>query len=372
MRAPDILIIGGGVVGLAGALALTRRGATVAVVDSPNPPGGTGGNFADENFAGENFIGRSASWSGGGILSPLPPWSAADAVQALARRGAEMFPAWLDSIGPRAARESELRRCGMLVLPPFRLSAPFQKWQKNAAPELVHPKKFAPGLRFSERDSERENGDAQAVWLPEVCQVRPPRILKALEKKLRETPRATLASGAVLKFKNKGRKILSAVGTDGENFSAGQFVVSAGAWSARFAPPPRPDIRPLRGHMALYRAPEKFGFGAAVLFADGLYLIPRGDGLLLAGGGVEDAGFDARPRADSIARIRRRAEGTVADLGAPLRVWAGLRPASPGNVPVVEKHPARDNLFFHAGHFRYGLTTAPATAERLAETVCGG
>ena len=87
---------------------------------------------------------------------------------------------------------------------------------------------------------------------------------------------------------------------------------------------------------------------------------------------MEDAGYDARPRAAAVARLRARAEGTMPGLSAPERVWTGLRPASPGNVPVTGRHPARENLYFHAGHFRYGLTTAPATAETLAEMIGGG
>ena len=108
-----------------------------------------------------------------------------------------------------------------------------------------------------------------------------------------------------------------------------------------------------------------------ILFGDGLYLIPRRGGQLLAGGGMEDANFDAGPDMEMIGRIRERAEGVISGLSAPERVWTGFRPATPGNIPVVERHSLRENLYFHTGHFRYGVTTAPATAERLAEIVCG-
>ena len=353
MRLSDILVIGGGVAGLAGGLALARRGVSVVVLNAPPPNGAE----------------HSASWSGGGILAPLPPWGAAPEVQMLARRGAEMFPDWLRSLSSAAVDECEHHRCGMMVVSPFRAAERFVEWRKNARCEFVNPKTIAPNVRLSESES----GDG--VWLPDVCQVRPPRVLKALEKKLRETPNATLAKDWVARMRSAGGRVVAAVSAEGREYSAGCFAVCAGAWSARFAPPPRPDIRPLRGHMALYRAPGKLrgagGEGGVILFGDGLYLIQRRDGLLLAGGGVEDAGYCAGTDADCVARLRGRAEGAVPGLSAPERVWTGLRPATPGNVPVVEKHPARENLYFHSGHFRYGLTTAPATAERLADVVCG-
>ena len=351
MQSPDILIIGGGVAGLAGALALARRGMSVVALNSPPPNGAE----------------HSASWGGGGILAPLPPWGAAPEVQNLAQRGAKMFPDWLASLSPSAAAECGHRRCGMLVVSPFRAAEQFAEWKKNARCEFVNPKKIAPHIRFAE--SGAENG----VWLPDVCQVRPPRVLKALEKKLRETPNVMLAEDWIARMKSAGGRVVAAVSAAGREYSAGHFVIAAGAWSARFAPPPRPDIRPLRGHMALYRAPEKTAdAGSVILFGDGLYLIPRRDGLLLAGGGVEDAGYNSRPDSECVGRLRRRAEGAVPGLSAPERIWTGLRPATPGNIPVVERHPARENLYFHSGHFRYGLTTAPATAERLAEIVCEG
>ena len=113
MALPEVLIIGGGVAGLAGALALSRRGMSVAVVDWR--------------------IDGAASWSGGGILSPLPPWGAVSAVRELSQRGAEMCPAWLDSLGDGTRTDCEYHRCGMLAVWPYRCAEDFEEWRKNGA-----------------------------------------------------------------------------------------------------------------------------------------------------------------------------------------------------------------------------------------------
>jgi len=51
--------------------------------------------------------------------------------------------------------------------------------------------------------------------------------------------------------------------------------------------------------------------------------------------------------------------------------WAGLRPASPDNLPIISRHPALENLFVNSGHYRYGVTLAPASAQALADLMLG-
>ena len=313
-----------------------------------------------------------------------------------------MFGEWLESLGEDVVDDCEFHRCGMAVLPPVDLHG-FGEWGRRfgmraesipVCPAAGAAESCVPTL---------ERRDEGLIWLPDVWQVRPPRVLRALRKALGTIGKSRFVCDSVVALESVGRDVVAARTASGGRLSAGGFVVAAGAWSAKLLPEPKPDVRPLRGHMALYRIPERgqeipafagkesrgrwvpafagkelegkelgdeVATSPVVLRSDGLYLVPRKDGLLLAGGGTEDAGFDLQPNPDAVSRIRGFAESVVPGLSAPLRVWTGLRPASPGNVPVVARHPARDNLFVHAGHFRYGLTMAPATAEDLAEMVC--
>jgi glycine oxidase len=104
-----------------------------------------------------------------------------------------------------------------------------------------------------------------------------------------------------------------------------------------------------------------------ILFCKGLYLIPRRDGHVLVGSTLEDVGFDKST--DDATRIRLHAQATellpeLADA-QPVRHWAGLRPGSPDNLPIIDRHPDFENVFINAGHYRYGVTLAPASAELL-------
>ena len=103
------------------------------------------------------------------------------------------------------------------------------------------------------------------------------------------------------------------------------------------------------------------------------YLIPRRDGHVLVGSTLEDAGFDKSTDAATRQRLHLEAAEQLPALGTiqPVQHWAGLRPGSPGNIPVVDRHPDFDNVFVNTGHYRYGVTLAPASAELLADVMEG-
>jgi glycine oxidase len=110
-----------------------------------------------------------------------------------------------------------------------------------------------------------------------------------------------------------------------------------------------------------------------LLYRSGLYLIPRRDGHVLVGSTLEDAGFDKTT--DELTRQRLHAEAAellpALRMLQPVRHWAGLRPGSPDNIPVIDRHPDFDNVFVNAGHYRYGVTLAPASAELLVDLMEG-
>jgi glycine oxidase len=111
----------------------------------------------------------------------------------------------------------------------------------------------------------------------------------------------------------------------------------------------------------------------SIVYRKGLYLIPRRDGHVLVGSTLEDAGFNKST--DETTRLRLHAEATellpqLADV-QPVQHWAGLRPGSPDNIPIIDRHPDFDNVFVNTGHYRYGVTMAPASAELLVDLMEG-
>lgn len=296
-------------------------------------------------------VGSESSWAGGGILSPLLPWDYTEAVSTLALRSMAAYAGWVADIEAQSGCMAEYWRCGMRVMgvnqPDVALA-----WCK------------AHGLMAQRSHTKPDD----SLWLPDIAQVRNPRLVAALRE-------AVVGLGGVVHthcavestLPQAGRMV--AVRTAQGTFTADQFVLATGAWAGMALPglPAAPTIRPIRGQMLLFKL-EPGGLDT-ILFRNGLYLIPRRDGHVLAGSTLEDAGFDKSTDAATRQRLHTEAAELLPILGSmqPVQHWAGLRPGSPGNIPIIDRHPDFENVFVNTGHYRYGVTMAPASAELLVD-----
>ncbi len=284
-------------------------------------------------------------------MSPLCPWDYPDEVTRLALRGAALFGDWAAELRDMTGIDPEYRRCGMLVLPPFEMSAATQ-WCA------------AHGARMELR------GDA--LFLPDVAQARNPRLMQSLRARVLQLGGRIIEQCEAKAIVADADQVKHLATTQGD-FSAHAYIVTAGAWSKGLLGDHalQTDIKPIRGQMLLFKfdAPPL----AYVVLQKDLYLIPRRDGHLLVGSTLEDVGFDKSTTEEARAMLLQRAIALLPALeGMPLiKHWAGLRPASPGNIPTIGRHPHLPNLYINSGHFRYGVTMAPASVEVLLNTMKG-
>lgn len=329
----DLLIIGAGAIGLCCAQALCRNGAKVTIVE-------------------RGLCGGEASWAGGGILSPLCPWDYSDEVTRLAGRGAALFPALARELRDATGIDPEYETSGMQVLPPL---------DKPVA------------LNWCRTHGVRAEEDASGgLYLPDVAQVRNPRLLHALRSRVETLGGRIVERCGVQEINVASGRVQKLVTACGE-FSADTYIVAAGAWSKQVLGEHALglEITPVRGQMLLYK------FDAPpiphIILQKDLYLIPRRDGHLLAGSTLEYAGFDKSTTAVALDDLSRRAAAILPQLRgmSPVRQWAGLRPGSPGNIPTIARHPRIENLYINSGHFRYGVTMAPASVEILMNELEG-
>lgn len=328
----DFMVIGAGALGLSTAEALLARDHAVTVLE-------------------RGAVGQEASWAGGGILSPLCPWDYPHEVTLLALRGMALFEAWTRRLHAETGIDPEYERCGMRVLPPFDLALA-QRW--------CGENRFACTVQ------------TDGLFLPEVAQVRNPRLLQAMRAQVLRLGGRIIDQCGVERIVAACGRVTGLHTTRGE-FRADNYVVTAGAWSGVLLGEHalHAEIKPMRGQMLLF----KFDSPPLphILLQGDLYFIPRRDGHLLVGSTVEDVGFDKSTTTEAREMLLRRAVGLLpALLDMPvIKHWAGLRPGSPGNIPTIGRHPHFPNLFINSGHFRYGVTMAPASAEILLNEMNG-
>ena len=350
--ADDIVVIGGGVIGLTVANEFLRLGAKVRILE-------------------RNCCGKESSWAGGGILSPLLPWDYPAPVTELTQFSNRLLPGLTEALQQETGIDPEYRACGMLALPDMnnKEGAKFigaKDWcARNTFPlKEVYPNEAFPKLTFG------EFADKSALWLPSVAQVRSPRLLQALKISVELSGGSIIEHTKVTGWRmNQGR--VESVITDQGEYSGTNYIVAAGAWSRevldKYAS--KINIYPVRGQMLLFKV--ETGLLDTVIFQNGFYLIPRQDGYILAGSTVEDSGFNKNITTDARKQLLESAHNFLPELTEETLVghWAGLRPGSPENIPVINRHPVFDNLYLNSGHHRYGVTMALGSAHLLSNMI---
>ena len=146
-------------------------------------------------------------------------------------------------------------------------------------------------------------------------------------------------------------------------------MITAGAWSAQLLRETGLElpVEPVRGQMVQFQAPP--GLLRHIVLYQNHYLIPRLDGLILAGSTLEYTGFDKATTTEARDELTRATSALVPALSECelVRQWAGLRPGSPEGVPFIGEHPMIRGLFVNAGHFRNGVVMAPGSVQLLLE-----
>ena len=334
----DIIVIGAGINGLTSALALQQGGASVAVLDRRQP-------------------GTEASWAGGGILCPLYAWRYPAPVLAMAAEGMRRYPALLDSLDSDIDPERVVT--GMRILDPV---------GAGESAEGITTTLDEAGIRHAWQP---EHGQP-ALWLPDVANVRNPRLLDALVDTMRARDIPLFAERPARQVRSRSGRVVG-VSTPTGDLSAERVVVAAGAWSEALIPGLREDsLFPVRGQM-LRLEPRAENRLDHILMDEGVYLIPRVDGSVVIGSTVEHVGFDKTVDETAQARLHAtacRLWPALADARVTHR-WAGLRPGSIDELPVLGEHPDVAGLWVNTGGFRNGLAMAPATADLLTEMMTG-
>ena len=340
VRAPDVLVIGCGLIGLSCAAAAAERGLTVRVV-------------------GERRVGE-ASLAAAGLLAPSIERADGHASD-FATAARDRYPTYVEWLRERTGLTVPLNRDGIIqvavneagVRGLRRGMPPDAEWLDAGSLSGLEPAlSHALGGVLHPLDGAVDN-----VLLH-----------RALRAVVEAHSRAGIVSDTVAKI--SFRRSVDATGQTGQTYSAERVVLAAGAWSATIAGLPRPiPVEPVRGQMIAYDAAP---LRRAVYGPTG-YVVPRANGRTVVGATMERAGYESITTADGIARLERTAAEIVPDFADMRRsdAWAGLRPVSADLQPILGPDPDEPRLLYATGHSRNGVLMTPLTGDCIAAILAG-
>ncbi|MDI3317064.1 MAG: glycine oxidase ThiO [Bacillota bacterium] len=354
-RAPDTLVVGGGVIGAAIAWRLARRGHSVALVEASSIAAGASGAAAGM-LAAQAEQPHPGALFDAGLLSRrlLLEWR--EELEGSSGIGLDLVATGLLRVASGDEEERELHR---RVAWQSAAGAP-ARWLDAAALRELEPG-LAPSL-------------LGGAFFPADSQLEAPRLARAYAL-------AAAGEGAFLAeglpaagLLREGRRVTGLLLADGRRQPAGRVVLAAGHAAARLWPPlgERLALHPVRGQILALR-PFPGTAPRHTIFASTGYLVPKPDGRLLVGSVEEEGEWQARTRLDVLDRLARAAVELVPALASaePVAAWAGLRPKLGDGLPVLGFWPGADGLYVAAGHFRNGILLSALSGEAAALDLLG-
>ncbi len=338
MYHPDFCIAGAGIIGLSLALELHRRGATVVVLDQGIP--------LDQ-----------ASTAAAGMLAVNDPENPRQ-LQPFSNLSLSLYPEYLASIESLSG-----------------IPVPFQTSITLQALSSAHPSTST----FLTPDSVTNllpqlNLHGQRVLHLNEHSVDPRQLAHSLLAAVQATSIDLRANTPVRLIRSKPNGV--EIHTPTSTFSATACIDCTGAWATSLARYSLHPVVPRKGQMLAVAIPPSLPLNLVIRTPD-IYIVPRTTGphagRAIIGATIEDCGFDKTVHPQDIARLHAAASRLLPQLAdAPiLETWAGLRPATPDGLPFLGLLPRHPHHYLAMGHYRNGILLAPATAQVMAQLLCG-
>jgi glycine oxidase len=344
---PEAVVIGGGVMGLASARELRRRGYSVTLLDRAQP-------------------GRAASWASAGIIGATLR-DESDPQHALRTLSRQLWPAFAEAVQEESGLDPEYREMGCIQLA---TDADEHTWLTQVGAR-VDDGTFLDSQQLRELEPSLAEDLPGGLKVP-GGNVDNRRLCRALEISIRRAGVSLLTATEVRGVASSGGHVSGVATADGTSMSADLVVLAAGAWSGGIdGVSPRAPVSPQRGQIfALDQT--RVGLRHVLLTPGDPYFVPRSDGRLVIGATREEAGWDASLTAGGIAWLLNRAMRVVPSLSlCPiLELWTGFRPLSADGLPLIGRGGV-DGLFFLTGHGPSGIAPLPGSVALLMALIEG-
>lgn len=351
-QSSNVLIIGGGIIGLSLARELRKKGVSrITILE-------------------RSEIGRESSYAAAGMLAPNAETDCADKFAEFCTESLRLYPNYAAELLDETGVDIELDRSGTLYLAFTENDAAEirhrYQWQKRAGLTLEHltaqeTRRAEPFVSPDVRES---------LFFPNDWQVENRKALRALRKYAEINQINIVENAEITGLLNENDKIIGAA-TATEKFFAEKAVLTTGAWTSLiktqgFA---LPTVKPMRGQMIVFQTAKRLFH--KVIYTPRGYIVPRADGRILVGATVEDVGFDksvTESGTETLLDAALEISPSLANLEIAEK-WAGLRPFAADGLPIIGDFAEAENLFVAAAHYRNGILLAPLTAKILAEKI---
>lgn len=334
----DVAVVGGGVIGLAAAWRARQRGLEVVVLDRAN-------------------FGAGASRAAAGMLAPVAEADVQErALLVHNLESARRWPAFAAELADVTGLDIGYRACGTLLLARDRDEAEHVERERAVRERMGLAVERLLGSEARRREPALAPSLRLALELPDDHAVEPVRLVAALIE-------ACSRAGVHLHPHTPVEDLAT--------LDAERVVIAAGAWSGTLGTVP---VRPVKGQALRLRDPSGPGLCDHVLRFEGGYFVPRGDGRYYLGATMEERGFDTAVTALGVYELLREAAEVLPGI-LELEIdeaFAGLRPGTPDNAPVIGTDPGDERIVWATGHFRNGILLCPLTAELVADELAGG
>lgn len=361
----DLFIIGGGIVGLSVADEATRRGLSVTIADR--------GDF-----------GREASWAGAGMLTCRPRARQTPGktdYHDLKLMSVQLHAEWARRILEETGVDVGYHVCGALELvfngPDAEADVQRAKEHTRHCNERGVKALWREASELKSLEANIGEAFAGAMELPKEAQVRNPRLCRGLVESIKKRGATLLPNTAVADVLFDNDRVSGVRLENGDVLPTPRVVLSSGAWTGQFIQrsafasrlKEAVSIEPVRGQLLRYQVPP--GFARRLLTMGNHYIVPRGDDVLLVGATHEKAGFEKAITDEGRASLKDFAEKLLPELSRQpiVQQWAGLRPGLKGRHPLIGEVHGLSGLYVNVGHYRNGLTLAPASAELLVDSI---
>ncbi|GHO81185.1 glycine oxidase ThiO [Ktedonobacter sp. SOSP1-85] len=351
----DTIIMGGGVTGCSIAYHLQQAGARVTVIER-------------EEIASES------SSAAAGMLAPIGGMRQGDAFTDLLIAGRKLNLELLPQIQATSGVQTEYHRPGSLRIANSeaeaqRLRERFNDWQN-----LQQEVRWLSGDEAREIEPLLGEETCAAVYAPHEGSMKPAGVTRAYAGAARAIGVRFIERCEVIGIEREDYMVTAVRTSTGDILPCQHLVVAAGAWSGRcgdwlgFDLP----VTPTRGQILALHQPEPPL--THILSGEGVYLIPKPDNTIFVGATVEKAGFDKRLTAGAITTLLNSAIRVAPSLEQAFiaRMWAGLRPGTPDNRPILGPAPGWHNVTLATGHNGVGFELSAITGKLISELILTG